>query len=79
MYNVALVAVDDSRENLPDDLCSQLLREHSLIDDLIEELTTLAIFCDQVEVVLVLVILQKPHYVRVFLHSFLFKKRMSIK
>jgi hypothetical protein len=36
MYYVALVAVDDSRENLPDDLSSQLLREHSLIDDLIE-------------------------------------------
>ena len=70
MYYVALVAVDDSRENLPDDLCSQLLREYSLIDDLIEELTTLAVFCDQVEVVLVLVILQKPHYVRVFLQSF---------
>ena len=78
MYYVALVAVEDSRENLPDDLCSQLLREHSLIDDLIEELTTLAVFCHQVEVILVLVILQKPHYVRVFLHSFLFKKRMSI-
>jgi len=70
MYYVALVAVDDSRENLPDDLCSQLLRKYSLIDDLIEELTTLAVFCDQVEVVLVLVILQKPHYVRVFLQSF---------
>lgn len=79
MYYVALVAVEDSRENLPDDLCSQLLREHSLIDDLIEELATLAVFCDQVEVILVLVILQKPHYVRVFLHSFLFKKRMIIK
>ena len=78
MYYVALVAVDDSRENLPNDLSSQLLRENSLIDDLIEELTTLAVFCDQVEVVLILVILQKPHYVRVFLHSFLFKKRMSI-
>jgi hypothetical protein len=36
MYNVTLVAVDDSRENLPDDFCSQLLRENSLIDDLIE-------------------------------------------
>jgi hypothetical protein len=64
------MAVHDSRENLPDDFCSQLLREDSLIDDLVKELSTLAVFCDQVEVVLVLVILQKTHYVRVFLQSF---------
>ena len=70
MYYAALMAVDNSRENLPDDLCSQLLREDTLIDNLVEELATLAIFCDQVEVVLVLVILQKTHYVRVFLQSY---------
>lgn len=70
MYYAAFMAVDDSRENLPDDLSSQLLREDSLIDDLIEELTTLAVFCDQVEVILVLVILQKTHYVWVFLQSY---------
>jgi hypothetical protein len=70
MYYVAFMAVHDSRENLPDDLCSQLLREDSLIDDLVKELSTLAVFCDQVEVVLVLVILQKTHYVWVFLQSF---------
>jgi hypothetical protein len=64
------MAVHDSRKNLPDDFCSQLLREDSLIDDLVKELSTLAVFCDQVEVVLVLVILQKTHYVRVFLQSF---------
>ena len=56
MNDVVVVTVNDSWNDLPNYLRSQLLREHSAIDNLIEKLTSLTELSDQVEVIRILVI-----------------------
>lgn len=61
MHDFAAVAIDDCRENLSDNLGCHFLGEHTAVNDLIEQLTTLAVLCDQIEVISILVVLKQPH------------------
>jgi hypothetical protein len=62
-----IVAVHNGREYLPNNICGNLLIKNSKVDDLIEEFSTLAKLCHEVEMIRVLVVLQETHDVRMFL------------
>jgi hypothetical protein len=69
VHYMMIVAVHNGREYLPNNLCGNLLIKNSKVDDLIEEFSTLAKLCHEVEMIRVLVVLQETHDVRMFLQA----------
>jgi hypothetical protein len=67
MHDLVLVTVHDSRKYLTNYFCSQLFCENSIVNNLIEEFSTLAILGDEIEVIMVLEIFMQSHDVRMFL------------
>jgi hypothetical protein len=63
MYDFILMAVYHGRKYLSNNFSCHFLGENTAVNDLIEKLTALAVLCDQVKIVSVLIILKQSHNV----------------